>query len=96
MTLGCVLGLCVLTFSCGYLIARLLGADRDQEAALVFGLGMSNNGTGQVLASIALASQPLVLLPIIVYDLSQHIVAGLVYAWLKPSTRQCRSASIAT
>lgn len=83
VTLGCVLGLCLLTFSCGYLIARLLGADRDQEAALVFGLGMSNNGTGQVLASVALASLPLVLLPIIVYNLSQHLVAGFVHAWLR-------------
>jgi BASS family bile acid:Na+ symporter len=86
VTLGCVLGLCVLTFSCGYLIARLLRADRDQEAALVFGLGMSNNGTGQVLASVALASNPLVLLPIIVYNLSQHFVAGFVHAWLRSSS----------
>jgi BASS family bile acid:Na+ symporter len=80
---GCVLGLCVMTFSCGYLIARLLGADQEQQAALVFGLGMSNNGTGQVLASVALASEPLVLLPIIAYNLSQHVAAGCVHALLR-------------
>jgi BASS family bile acid:Na+ symporter len=83
MMIGCVLGLCVLTFSCGYLIGRALGANLEQRAALMFGLGMSNNGTGQVLASITLASHPLVLLPIIAYNLSQHLVAGCVHAWLR-------------
>lgn len=85
VTFGCVLGLCCLTFSCGYVISRLLGADHDQCTALMFGLGMSNNGTGQVLASVALASQPLVLLPIIVYNLSQHLAAGCVHTLLRRS-----------
>ncbi|MDG3003929.1 bile acid:sodium symporter family protein [Paludisphaera mucosa] len=71
-------GLCVLTFVGGYAIGRLLGAGRPQRAALMFGMGMNNNGTGLVLASTILASQPLVLLPIIVYNLVQHIVAGCV------------------
>jgi BASS family bile acid:Na+ symporter len=83
VTFGCVLGLCILTFSCGYLIGRLLDADHDQRAALMFGLGMSNNGTGQVLASVALASYPLVLLPIIAYNISQHLAAGCVHALLR-------------
>jgi BASS family bile acid:Na+ symporter len=82
-TFACVVGLCVLSFSCGHLIGRLLGVGPDQRAALMFGLGMTNNGTGQVLASVALASQPLVLLPIIAYNVSQHIVAGFVYGWLR-------------
>jgi len=80
MTLAIVLGLCVSTFAAGYALARVLKADRDQRAALMFGLGMNNNGTGLVLASVALASQPLVLLPIIVYNLTQHLVAGCVNA----------------
>jgi BASS family bile acid:Na+ symporter len=42
----------------------------------MFGLGMSNNGTGQVLASVALAAQPAVLLPVIVYNLVQHLMAA--------------------
>jgi BASS family bile acid:Na+ symporter len=82
-TSACVLGLCILTFSSGHLISRILGVGPDQRAALIFGLGMSNNGTGQVLASVTLASHPLVLLPIIAYNLSQHIIAGFVYAWLR-------------
>ncbi len=83
VTLGCVLGLCILTFSCGYVIGQLLHADHDQRAALMFGLGMSNNGTGQVLASMALASFPLVLFPIIVYNILQHLAAGCVHAVLR-------------
>jgi BASS family bile acid:Na+ symporter len=88
VTFGCVLGLCVTTFTCGYLIARFFRTDEDQKAALMFGLGMNNNGTGQVLASVALSSNPLVLLPIIAYNLSQHIAAGCVHALLKGSIRR--------
>lgn len=75
-----VTGLCVATFAAGYALARALRADRSQRAALMFGLGMNNNGTGLVLASLALGSQPMVMLPIIVYNLTQHLVAGCVDA----------------
>ena len=78
-----VAGLCVVTFAAGYLLGRLLGADRGQRTALMFGLGMNNNGTGLVLASLALGSQPMVMLPIIVYNLTQHLVAGCVDALLR-------------
>ncbi len=44
----------------------------------MFGLGMNNNGTGLVLASMALANYPRVLLPIIFYNLVQHLIAGVV------------------
>ena len=44
----------------------------------MFGLGMNNNGTGLVLASMALADHPRVMLPIIFYNLVQHLVAGVV------------------
>ena len=39
---------------------------------------MNNNGTGLVLASVALADHPRVMLPIILYNLVQHLVAGSV------------------
>lgn len=42
----------------------------------MFGLGMNNNGTGLVLGSLALANYPRVLLPIIFYNLVQHLVAA--------------------
>ena len=44
----------------------------------MFGLGMNNNGTGLVLASLTLAAHPAVMLPIIFYNLVQHVVAGIV------------------
>ena len=58
--------------------SRLLGVSRSDQIALMFGLGMNNNGTGLVLASMALADHPRVLLPIIFYNLVQHLVAGTV------------------
>lgn len=85
ITLSVVTGLCFLTFASGQLLGRLLRADRDQRAALMFGMGMSNNGTGLVLASVALASRPLVMVPIIAYNLMQHLVAGGVHALLRRS-----------
>lgn len=83
ITLGIVVGLCVLTFAAGYLLSRWLGADPGQRASLMFGLGMNNNGTGLVLASVALASRPLAMLPIIAYNLVQHLIAGYVHAMLR-------------
>ncbi len=56
----------------------------------MFGLGRNNNGTGLVLASIALGSQPLVMLPTIVYNLVQHLIAGGVDALL----RRCERTSV--
>jgi BASS family bile acid:Na+ symporter len=76
LTLGVVAALCVLCFASGWWVARLLRADPAQRASLTFGLGMNNNGTGLVLASVALAGHPRVLLPIILYNLVQHLVAG--------------------
>jgi hypothetical protein len=44
----------------------------------MFGLGMNNNGMGLVLASVALAHLPGVMLPALLYTLVQHVVAGVV------------------
>lgn len=70
------IGLCCFAFASGYLVARLVRADHDSLISLMFGLGMNNNGTGLVLASIALADHPGVMLPIIFYNLVQHLVAS--------------------
>jgi hypothetical protein len=51
----------------------------DKQASLMFGLGMNNNGTGLVLASLALADHPKVMIPIILYNLVQHVFAGYVH-----------------
>lgn len=76
MTLGFALGLCVLAFASGWWLARLLRAQPAQRISLMFGLGMSNNGTGLVLASLALGHLPRVMVPVLFYNLVQHLVAG--------------------
>jgi BASS family bile acid:Na+ symporter len=78
LLLGAVCGLCLAAFASGWLVARLLHADGPQRAALLFGLGLSNNGTGLVLASTSLAGLPAVALAPITYNLVQHLAAASV------------------
>jgi bile acid:Na+ symporter, BASS family len=70
--------LCLAAFASGYLLASFFHADRNGRVSLMFGLGMNNNGTGLVLASVALVDHPQVMLPIIFYNLVQHLVASIV------------------
>jgi len=75
--------MCVVGFAAGAVIGRSARADRPQRASLMFGLGMTNNGTGLVIAAGALAHIPEVMLPVIFYNLIQHVVAGCVdHYWL--------------
>jgi BASS family bile acid:Na+ symporter len=76
LTLGISATLCVTSFASGWWLGRLFGAPTPRRTALMFGLGMSNNGTGLVLAGVALAGLPKVMLPVILYNLVQHLVAG--------------------
>ncbi|HTU93973.1 MAG TPA: bile acid:sodium symporter [Gemmataceae bacterium] len=73
-----VCGLCVLAFGAGWIIARLLRLEAPRQTSLMFGLGMNNNGTGLVLAALMLGDHELVMLPIIFYNLVQHLVAGSI------------------
>jgi predicted Na+-dependent transporter len=68
----------VLAFAVGWLVSWFLRATPAQRTSMMFGLGMNNNGTGLVLASMALADHPRIMLPIIFYNLVQHLVAGIV------------------
>jgi BASS family bile acid:Na+ symporter len=77
VTLVVVTGLSALGFVAGAVLARLLRVDTSRRTALVFGLGMTNNGTGLVLATAALAHLPEVLLPVIICNLVQHVVAAV-------------------
>jgi BASS family bile acid:Na+ symporter len=79
--------LCLLEFGAGWLIARLYHTSRAEQSSLMFGLGMSNNGTGLVLSSLALPQYPLVMVPIIFYNLSQQVIAGLVDAKITRDSR---------
>lgn len=70
--------LCVAAFSAGWLISKWLKTSRTDQAALMFGLGMNNNGTGLVLATATLSDHPAVLLPMIFYTLVQQVLAAIV------------------
>ncbi len=70
-------GLCGGGFAAGRAVARRFGAGRADEAALMYGLGMSNNGTGLVLAG-SLGVPAEAVLPVLAYNLVQHLVAGAV------------------
>jgi BASS family bile acid:Na+ symporter len=82
-----VCGLCSLLFASGWLLGGLLGLNRGRRIALTYALGLNNNGTGLVLAAVALANHPLVMLPIILYNLVQHLVAGVVQQLLRHSPK---------
>ncbi|HSQ90582.1 MAG TPA: bile acid:sodium symporter [Nitrospiraceae bacterium] len=79
VTLAITTGLCFTAFASGYGLSRLFQVDESDRVSLMYGLGMNNNGTGLVLASLALASYPRVMVPIIFYNLVQHLVAGSVH-----------------
>ncbi len=93
--LGLVAGLCLAAFGAGWLLGRWLGVDAGERTALMFGLGMNNNGTGLVLASLALAGYPRVMQPVILYNLVQHLVAATVGARLRrePASKASRQAA---
>ena len=68
--------LCSVDFLAGWWLGRLLKAKTSQCYALMFGVGMNNNGTALVLASLAFANQPKILIPIILYNLVQNLIAS--------------------
>ena len=79
VTLGITAGLCLTAFASGYGLSRFFKVDQAERISLMYGLGMNNNGTGLILASFALASYPRVMVPIIFYNLVQHLTAGTVH-----------------
>jgi BASS family bile acid:Na+ symporter len=79
ITLAITAGLCLASFAAAYWLSSRFRLDQAERVSLMYGLGMNNNGTGLVLASLALASYPRVMVPIIVYNLVQHLVAGTVH-----------------
>lgn len=80
VTISLTAGLCLTAFAAGYGLSRLFKSDQAERISLMYGLGMNNNGTGLVLAALILASYPRVMVPIIFYNLVQHLVAGTLHA----------------
>ncbi|MFO0802672.1 MAG: bile acid:sodium symporter [Gemmataceae bacterium] len=80
-------GLCFSGFAAGWVVGRIVKANREESRSLVFGLGMTNNGTGLVLAGAGLAGLPEAMLPVIVYNLIQHVLAGWAGRCLETQAR---------
>jgi len=78
MVLAVTASLCLMMFGAGWILARVLRLERARQAPLIFGIGMNNNGTGLVVAAAAMQGYPIVLLPILLYNLLQHLAAGVV------------------
>jgi BASS family bile acid:Na+ symporter len=74
--------MCGIAFATGFGVARTVRADPARRAALVFGVGMANNGAGLALAAGALAGCPMALLPVVAVNLVQHLAAGWANARL--------------
>ncbi len=70
--------LCVVSFATGHLFARLVSANREEMAALMYALGLSNSSAGLALASTAMPDHMGVMLTVIIYNLVQYFVAALV------------------
>lgn len=86
--------LCAIAFAGGWLLAKVLNVSRAEKMSLMFGLGMNNNGTGLVLASMALADHPRAMLPIIFYNLIQHLVAGGVDRMMQNRMHDSQAAAL--
>lgn len=83
LLIGCAVTiLCLAAFASGWWLARALKLDDKQTTSMVFGLGMNNNGTALVLAAMSLTEHPEAMLPIIFYNLVQHLVAGAADSYM--------------
>ncbi|MHB1423848.1 MAG: bile acid:sodium symporter family protein [Gemmataceae bacterium] len=77
--------LCALLFSAGWGLARLFKSDEGQKFALMYGMGMNNNGAGLVLAGTMLTFPSETLLPLLLYNLVQHLAAGFIKSAARPA-----------
>ena len=76
LVVASVFSLCLMAFASGWLLAKGLRVNGQDRRALMFGLGMNNNGSGMVLAASALVAAPWAIVPVLAYNLIQHIIAA--------------------
>lgn len=96
VTLAITTGLCLAAFATGYGLSYVFKLERAERVSLMYGLGMNNNGTGLVLASLVLSSYPRIMVPIIFYNLVQHLVAGTVHMVAEKKWRESEQADSRT
>ncbi len=82
------LGLAVFSFGVASPIAHIFREQRAERASLFFGLGMRNTGAGLVLVSAIVPQPEIVLLPIILYNLIQHLGAAIVDHYIQVDDKE--------
>ncbi|WP_235276907.1 bile acid:sodium symporter family protein [Methylacidiphilum kamchatkense] len=76
--------LCLIRFHAGQWIGALFHFGEPTKRSLIYALGMNNNGMGLVLSNAVVGNQPSIILPIILYNLFQQILAAAFYSsWTK-------------
>lgn len=69
--------LCLINFVAGWFTGKAAQAEPSTRIAMLFGIGMHNNGIALLVADSLLRSDSPAFLPIIAYAMSQHIMAGV-------------------
>ncbi|MDF2693432.1 MAG: Na+-dependent transporter [Labilithrix sp.] len=85
--------MCAGAFALGWWLPRRFHGTRGDQTALMFGLGMNNNGLGLVLAQVALPDRPRVLVAIVAYNVVQQLAAGIVYTWRRTAPERGHKVS---
>ncbi|MEM7812288.1 MAG: bile acid:sodium symporter [Planctomycetota bacterium] len=63
-------------FAAGATLGWRRGRDRGERVALLYGIGMQNNGVAMLIGGMALAADSPAFLPMIAHALVQHLAAG--------------------
>ena len=85
--------LCLIDFATGWWLGSRIGNSRPQSLAMMFGVGLNNNSSALVLAAPVFADRPKFLVPIILYGLIQHLIAGGSAVVVAPVRREPDQAS---
>jgi BASS family bile acid:Na+ symporter len=85
--------LCLIDFATGWWLGSRLGNSRPKSLAMMFGVGLNNNSSALVLAAPVFAERPKFLVPIILYGLIQHLIAGGSAIVVDPVRREPDQAS---
>lgn len=71
------------TFAAGATAGWRRGEGRDESVALLYGIGMQNNGVAMLIGGMALAADSPAFLPMIAHALTQHLAAGATATMLE-------------
>jgi BASS family bile acid:Na+ symporter len=74
--------LCVIDFGAGWCTGKLVRPEPSTRVAMIFGIGMHNNGIALLVADSLLLKDSPAFLPIIAYAMVQHLIAGATDALL--------------